>query len=115
MKGAHRVCFVGLWNLSVLAREYAHLGAGGAQLQQVSLARHLVERGLDVSMVVADLGQADGRIWDRIRTFKAYRPDAGVPLLRFFHPRWTGLWGAMRRADADVYYCLLYTSPSPRD
>jgi len=25
-------------------------------------------------------------------------------VLRFIHPRWTGTWSALARADADVYY-----------
>jgi glycosyltransferase involved in cell wall biosynthesis len=39
-----------------------------------------------------------------VKTFKAFAPQAGLPVLRFVHPRWTGLWSAMSRADADVYY-----------
>jgi glycosyltransferase involved in cell wall biosynthesis len=98
------ICFVGLGNLSVLAPEYGRHGVGGAELQQTLLAKALVTQGYNVSMVVADHGQPDGAAWDGIKTYKAYRPGAGLPLLRFIHPRWTGLWAAMRRAAADIYY-----------
>jgi glycosyltransferase involved in cell wall biosynthesis len=98
------ICFVGLGNLPVLAREYARHGAGGAELQQTLLAKALAGRGLRVSMIVADYGQSDGAVWDGIKTYKAYRPDEGIPVLRFLHPRWTKLWAALRRADADIYY-----------
>jgi len=99
-----KICFVGLDNLPVLAPEYKQHPVGGASVQQTLLARALARRGHDVSMVVADLGQADDARWDAIRVLKAYRPDAGLPLLRFIHPRWTELWSALRRADADLYY-----------
>jgi glycosyltransferase involved in cell wall biosynthesis len=98
------ICFVGLANLPVLAHEYGRHGVGGAELQQTLLARALVARGCDVSMVVADYGQRDGAVWDGIKTYKAYRPQAGIPILRFVHPRWTALWAAMARARADIYY-----------
>jgi len=99
-----KICLVGLHNLSVLAPEFKDRTVGGEPVQQTLLARALARRGHDVSMIVADLGQADGRKYGGIRTFKAYRPDAGVPVLRFVHPRWTGLWSALMRADADLYY-----------
>ena len=98
------ICFVGLENLPVLAPEYRHHALGGAQLQQTLLAKGLAARGWRVSMVVADYGQADGAAWDGVRTYRAYRFDAGLPLVRFFYPRWTSLWSAMRRANADIYY-----------
>ena len=98
------ICFVGLGNLPVLAREYAQHGVGGAELQQTLLAKALAARGYAVSMVVADYGQPDGAAWDGVKTYKAYRPAAGLPVLRFIHPRWTGLWAAMKRAHADIYY-----------
>lgn len=99
------ICFVGLDNLPALAPEFANLTMGGAQLQQTILARGLVARGFDVSMVVADLGQPEGATWHGIRTHKAYAPAAGLPVLRFVHPRLTKVWAGMRRAAADIYYC----------
>jgi len=100
----HDICFVGLENLPVLAREFNHLGAGGEQVQQTLLSKALVRRGYRVCMVVLDHGQADGVAWDGVATFRAYRPGAGIRGLRFIHPRWTGIWNALARANASTYY-----------
>jgi glycosyltransferase involved in cell wall biosynthesis len=99
-----RICFLGLENLAVLAPEYRHHNIAGEGVQQTLLARALKRRSCEVSMVTWDHGQPDARQWDGIRVYKAYAPDAGLPLLRFFHPRWSGLWSALKRADADLYY-----------
>jgi glycosyltransferase involved in cell wall biosynthesis len=99
-----KICFVGLHNLPVLAPEYRRGTVGGEPVQQTLLARALAQRGHEVSMVVADHGQPDRTSWDGVRTYKAYRLDAGLPVLRFLHPRATGLWSALARADAELYY-----------
>jgi len=99
-----RICFVGLSNLPALAPEYGGQRSGGAELQQVLLARALARRGWPVSMIVADHGQPDGAAWEGVRTYKAYRPEEGVPVIRFLYPRWTKLRSAMQRAQADIYY-----------
>ena len=99
-----KICLVGLDNLPVLAPEFRYGAVGGEPVQQTLLARALVRRGYEVSMVVADHGQPDGTSWDGVQTWKAYRRDAGIPVLRFVHPRWTGVWAALARANADVYY-----------
>jgi len=101
---APRICFVGLQNLPVLSPQYGAHGIGGEQVQQTLLARALKRRGFDVSMVVADYGQPDGKPVDGIMLFKAHRLEGGIPVLRFVHPRLTGLWRALARAQADVYY-----------
>ena len=98
------LCLVGLDNLPVLAPEFRGHAIGGESVQQTLLAKALARRGHEVSMVTADHGQEDGAVCGRIRVYKAYRPAAGVPLLRFAHPRWTGLWSALARADAQLYY-----------
>src|SRR5258707_12330553 len=99
-----RICLVWLGNLPILAPEHRQHTSGGESLQQTLLGRALARRGHYVSMVVEDHGQVDGAEWEGIRVSKAYRPDAGVPVLRFIHPRWTGMWSALTRADADLYY-----------
>lgn len=101
---AMSICLVGLDNLPVLAPEFRAHAVGGESVQQTLLARALQRRGHDVSMVTADRGQADGMVRDGIRIYGAYRATAGLPVLRFVHPRWTGLWSALERADAQLYY-----------
>lgn len=99
-----RICLIGLENLPVLSPSYSRHRIGGEQVQQTLLARAFVRRGYRVSMVVADYGQKDGETFDGVTTYKAFKVSAGVPVVRFIHPRWTGLWSALERADADVYY-----------
>ncbi len=99
-----KICFLGLDNLPVLAPEYNQHGIGGEQVQHTLLAHALVRRGHQVSMVVFDYGQSDGAVWGGITTHIAYRPGTGLPGLRFITPCWTGVWSALKRADADVYY-----------
>ncbi|MBK1706375.1 glycosyltransferase family 4 protein [Halochromatium glycolicum] len=99
-----KICFVGLDNYPVLARARAAGYIGGESVQQTLLARGFAELGWDVATVVKDHGQPDGEVIDGIRVLTAFRPGGGVPGLRFVHPRMTGILGALRRADADVYY-----------
>ena len=99
-----RICFIGLDDLPVLAPQFGQHGAGGEQVQHTLLARTLARRGHDTGIVVYDYGQPDLAAWDRVVTYRAYRQQAGIPVLRFVHPRFTGVWSALRRADADVYY-----------
>ena len=98
------ICFVSLNNYAVLSGDPSVFHIGGAEVQQMHIARGLAKRGHKVSFVTLDHGQPDGVEIDGIRVFKAYSPTAGIRRLRFLHPRWTGLCGAMRRADAQVYY-----------
>jgi len=104
MTPAPAICFIGMANLPVLAPEFGHHRAGGTELQQALLAKALARHGLSVSMIVADYGQPDGAVYEGVKTYKAFDPAKGIPVLRFVHPRWSGLWAAMKRANADIYY-----------
>jgi hypothetical protein len=68
------------------------------------LARSKRDLGHDVSMIVFDDGQGAIRMVDGIRLIAAHRRHAGLPGLRFFHPRASKLFSALLTADAEVYY-----------
>jgi glycosyltransferase involved in cell wall biosynthesis len=98
------VCFVAPYAWPVLSRDPGIQIVGGAEVQQCMLARLFQRSGYRVSMVTLDHGQPDATQVDGITVYKAYQPEAGIRVLRFLHPRLTGLWRAMQRAGADVYY-----------
>ena len=85
---------------------------GGVEKQTTMAARWLAARGYKVSLITWDEGQPDGLLVDGVRVLKLCSREAGIPGFRFFHPRWTSLSGAMREADADVYYqnCAEYVT-----
>lgn len=77
---------------------------GGVERQTSLLARWMAERGYRVSFVTWDEGGTAEEVIDGVRVIKICEQDAGLPGLRFFHPKWTSLNAALKKADADVYY-----------
>jgi len=77
---------------------------GGVERQTSLLSRWLAVRGYPVSLVTWNEGGPDEEQIDGVRVIKICRIDAGLPGLRFLHPKWTGLITAIRKANADIYY-----------
>jgi glycosyltransferase involved in cell wall biosynthesis len=98
------ICFVGLDNYPVLNPRYGGEYFGGESVQQTLLAREFARQGFAVSMLVKDHGQPEEEWIDGIRVLKTFRPGAGVPGTRFFHPKLSSTLRALRKADADIYY-----------
>lgn len=68
------------------------------------MARWLAGRGHEISVCTWAEGGPDDEVRDGVRIMKVCPPAAGLPVIRFFHPRWTALNRAMARADAAIYY-----------
>jgi len=96
-----RVCFYApyLYPVATGAIEQA----GGAEVQQWMLAGGLLRRGYEVAVVVCDYGQPRRVVHQGVELVRAFRPDAGLPVLRFLHPRLSLAAHALRQADAEVY------------
>ena len=99
-----RVCFVAPHAWPVFSRDPQLPVVGGAEVQQAILMRLLARNGWRVSLVSLDFGQQAGAEVDGVLQYKAFAPRAGLPILRFVHPRLSSMWRALRAADADVYY-----------
>ena len=99
-----RICFVALscYNLIADRQDLEHIG--GAEVQQLLMARWLVEHGYDVSFITFDHGQPSGEQIDGIRVVSAYDKNKGLPGIRFIYPRWAGLWSALNHASPDICY-----------
>ena len=102
--GEMKICIVGFDDYPQLANLKDAKYVGGESVQHVLLARAWRDLGHEVSMIVLDHGQGRNTYVEGIRAIAPYARDEGLPVLRFAHPRLTGMISAMREIDADVYY-----------
>ena len=98
------VCFVAPYLWPVLARDPSIKVVGGAEVQQAVLARLFRRAGYRVSVICQSFGQPERAEVDGIEVRTLYRQEDGLPVVRFFHPRLTQMWRALREVDADIYY-----------
>lgn len=100
-----KICFVAQGVYPILSQTSLVEKVGGAELQQAEIGKALSRKGFDISYIVADYGQKDPERIDGLTLHKSFREASGLPGFRFFYPRLFKIWEALRRADADVYYC----------
>lgn len=98
------ICFVAPDAWPVLSGDSRLEVIGGAEVQQCIIARLLARAGYPVSMICQDFGQPGRVVVDGITVIKTFRQEAGIPVVRFIHPRLTSIWRAMHAANADIYY-----------
>ena len=98
------VCFVAPTTWPLFSGDTQIPVVGGAEVQQSLIAPALAARGFKVSMIALDYGQPDRAEMKGVVVHKLYKPDAGIPVVRFIYPRLTTLWHVLGEVDADIYY-----------
>ncbi len=77
---------------------------GGIEIQMPMMAKFLNRHGHDVTLITWDEDYEDGIEIEGVSLRKMCHKEAGLPGLRFFWPRWSGLLGALSRTDPDVIF-----------
>ncbi|MEE9270363.1 MAG: glycosyltransferase family 4 protein [Candidatus Krumholzibacteria bacterium] len=95
-----KICIVSLGIVPYYRHDQETL-YGGAETQAAFVADALASSGLQVTLVVSSLTPEASLPHAAENAFSA---SDGVPGLRFWHPRLTGILKALQRAAADVYY-----------
>lgn len=96
-----KLCFVSLSSYPLLRGE--NLGyAGGAEVQQVILARELVKHNYEVTFITYSDGQPSTECVGDIDVIKVYKRE-DVTNLSLLAKAWA-VWKAMKKADADIYF-----------
>ncbi len=82
----------------------ARVHIGGEEVQHALMSRYLARSGHAVTSLVGDFGQRPLEEIEGVKVRKTFALGDGIPGLRFFTPRVSSTWRALRTADADVYY-----------
>ena len=95
-----KICFISPVAYPLLSGTNEAL-VGGAELQQVLLAKELVKANADVTFVVLDHHQKSPEIINGIRIIKSYPVDtpSGIRFSKLYF-----VWKALDQANADIYF-----------
>ena len=87
------ICFVAPTSYPVLSGDRDCTSSAAPRCSRALIATALAARGWRVSMISMNYGQREGEVIDGVRLLTMHAPDAGVPVLRYLHPRLTACGG----------------------
>lgn len=106
-----KICIVAHYAYGALTGEGSgHIG--GVERQTALLSEWLVNSGHDVTVITWNEGGSPIEIVNGVRIIKLCKVTDGLPIIRFFIPRWTSLLRALKQADSELYYhnCAEYVT-----
>jgi len=98
------ICFVSQNIYPLLNKNSNTDFIGGAELQQAFIGHELAKRGHLISYITLNQGQSEIEDIGRFKVISTFKPNEGLPILRFFYPRLYKIWKALYKSDADIYY-----------
>jgi glycosyltransferase involved in cell wall biosynthesis len=98
-----KVCFCALSAYPILAGSDIQF-IGGAELRQLLIAKELIARGHDVSLISFDYGQQSLEIIDGIKVYRTIPTQITFKNIHTLLSAAYLIWGALKKADADIYY-----------
>lgn len=98
-----KICFCALSAYPLLARKNIQL-IGGAELRQILIAKELIARGHEVSLISFDYGQKPFEIINEIKVFRTIPPQISFNSIHAIFSAIFSIWCALKKADADIYY-----------
>ncbi len=98
-----RICFLAPYAYPFFDPEVVYT-LGGAERQQVRLARLLIERGHEVSFIVADFGQPARMDWQGIELIASYAVDSSLPAPLRLPIKYWKLLRAIHRTRDRLFY-----------
>ena len=106
-----KICIVAHYAYGALTGEGSgHIG--GVERQTALLSEWLINNGHEVTVITWNEGGSPVEIVNGIRIIKLCKVTDGLPIIRFFIPRWTSLLKALKQADSELYYhnCAEYVT-----
>ena len=108
-----KICIVSHFAYSAFTNSASgHIG--GVEIQTSRMAKWLAKQGHEVKLIIWGIEGESGqhKKIDGVDIIQMCHADDGLPVLRFFYPRWTSLVHALREANADIYYhnCAEYVT-----
>lgn len=96
-----KICFLSLNSYPLLTGK--NLGyAGGAEVEQVCLAKELVAQGHDVCFVTYYHGRNSVESVNSIKVIKTYERDKACEMSVFL--KFGSIWSALEKANTDIYF-----------